>query len=289
MLISDIQGLGTHWWFQIYDGNESAEFYKNFISKEIARFESAYSRFLPDSQISHLNRDRLLVNPGYELLELLNIGKDFYTKTQGVFNPGIGGILENRGYDASYSFQNKGQGEVVPDFDKLVKIHKDKIELIGEGNIDLGGYGKGFLIDQLTKMFRAELGIQNFLINGGGDIYAAGEMDHEVILEHPFAPGYELGRIRLRNQGLGCSSNQKRVWKNPKTGEKYRHIIHPKKLQSRLDIGSFVVAENSIIADMMGTVVCLISRDNTMLDKIQSIVKFEYISVFDNNTLLKPK
>jgi FAD:protein FMN transferase len=287
MLIDNIQGIGTHWWFELDDATEKAQFYVEFIQRVICDFEQAYSRFLPDSWVSRLNRDRSLTDPSEELLHILAIGKEFYQMTDGVFNPSLGGILENRGYDADYSFENKAQGEQVVSFDELVQISPDKIELIGPGNIDFGGFGKGFLIDKLVRKLREELGLQSFLINGGGDIYAAGEEVREIILENPFQPGYELLRINLKNQALGCSSNQKRAWRDTKTGEVQGHIIDPKNLEKNVEFGSFVVSDNALTADVMATVVCILGDEIGKIEKLQRVVDFEFMVVDERQEMVR--
>ncbi|MBC7472459.1 MAG: FAD:protein FMN transferase [candidate division SR1 bacterium] len=286
MLIDGVKGVGTYWWFQIYDGNESSEYYQNIIIQEIQRFERAYSRFLTDSQISLLNRHRELVNPSVELLELLAIGKEFYNKTLGLFNPAIGHILENRGYDTNYSFQNKGQLERVSSFDDLLYVDLHKVELSGQGNIDFGGYGKGYLVDKLAKIFCEKLDLNHFMINGGGDIYVAGDTSHEIILEHPFAPGYELGRIDLQNQALGCSSNRRRTWKDSKTGEEFGHILNPQNTDSKADFGSFVIAKDTLTADIMATVVCLLGDNQEKIYDLQKQINFEFVVVRLDLTML---
>lgn len=286
MLIDGIVGIGTHWWFQIYDGTKSIEYYRNIITHEIQRFELAYSRFLPNSQISLLNRDRELINPTVELLKLLAIGKDFHTKTLGLFNPAIGHILENRGYDADYSFENKEQVEQVPAFDDLVCADDNKIKLIGQGNVDFGGYGKGYLVDKMAKIFRDELGLNHFMINGGGDIYAAGDTLHEIILEHPFAHGYELGRINLQNQALGCSSNRRRTWKDSKIEEEFGHIIDPQNLNDKPDFGTFVIASDTLTSDIMATIVCLLGNNQEKIQELQKQISFEFVVVRPDLTMI---
>jgi FAD:protein FMN transferase len=286
MLIDGIQGIGTRWWFRIYDGLETAEYYKDIIIKEIQHFEKDYSRFLLESKISLLNKNRQLFNPSLELIELLDIGKDSYSKTSGLFNPAIGHILENRGYGENYSFENKGQGEGVSSFDDLVLVSDQQILLVGEGNIDLGGYGKGFLIDKLARIFCKKLGLKQFLINGGGDIYAAGNKSHEIILEHPFAHGYELGRINLQNQALGCSSNRKRAWKDQKTGKEFGHIINPQNLESMSDFGSFVIAGDTLTADIVATVVCLLGDNEEKIGDLKRLIDFEFVVVKPDLTMV---
>jgi thiamine biosynthesis lipoprotein len=289
MLIDDIQGIGTHWWFEFPDAEKSIEYYRDQIRSQIQQFEHAYSRFLPDSQLSLLNRDRQLINPSPEMIELLVLGKEFYHKTQGYFNPAVGSILENRGYDASYSFEHQGKEEVLPFFDDFVSISPEKIQLNGQGNIDFGGYGKGYLIDKLALLFRETFGLKQFLINGGGDMSFSGQSRHEVILEHPFAQGYELGRIYLQNQSLGCSSNQKRAWRDTQTGEIHGHIINPTQLDKRVDFGAFVVASDTLTADIMATVVCILGDNIEKIKELQKAIQFEYVVVTPDQKMVVSK
>lgn len=289
MLIDDIQGIGTHWWFELQDAERSIEYYSDQIRSQIQQFEQAYSRFLPDSQVSLLNRGRQMVNPSPEMIELLVLGKEFYHKTQGYFNPAVGSILENRGYDASYSFEHQGKEEMLQSFDKFVTITPEKIQLNGQGSIDFGGYGKGYLIDKLATFFRETLESKQFLINGGGDMCASGDERYEVILEHPFAQGYELGRIYLQNQSLGCSSNQKRAWRDTQTGEIQGHIINPTQLDKRVDFGAFVVASDTLTADIMATVVCILGDNIEKINELQKAIQFEYVVVTPDQKMVVSK
>jgi thiamine biosynthesis lipoprotein len=134
---------------------------KNLVLKEIEIFEKTYSRFLENSQISTLNSQRYLQNPTQELLYLIQIGLYFYHKTDGYFNPILGGVLEDLGYDKDYSFALKNQDKIIDgNFEKdlfqqvsnpkdFVVFEANKISFVGKGNWDLGGYGKGFLIDKI--------------------------------------------------------------------------------------------------------------------------------------------
>lgn len=51
-------------------------------------------------------------------------------------------------------------------------------------SIDLGGLGKGWLIDKLSDLLRNE-GYKEFLINGGGDMYVSSTEKQECYIEHP--------------------------------------------------------------------------------------------------------
>ena len=286
MLIDDIQGIGTHWWFELHNTTNTSEYYRNIICDEINKFEKSYSRFLPDSLVSQLNKQQILANPPTELIALLTICSQYYGLTNGSFNPALGEILENRGYDIEYSFEHKSKPETLVNFDDLVILNDSEIRLNGSGNIDLGGLGKGFLIDKLADIFCHELDLNSFLINGGGDIYVSSDYQKEVILEHPFTPGYTMGSIDLQGQSLGCSSNQKRNWKTKNTGETFGHIIDPWDINKYINLASFVVADTAVVADIVATVLCIIGDDTSKIQKLLQNITFEYAIVSPNNDLI---
>lgn len=287
--IDKIEGLGTYWWFEFFDEITDFEEVENEILNELQTFEKTYSRFLENSQISTLNSQRYLQNPSQELIKLIQIGLDFYHKTDGYFNPILGGVLESLGYDKEYSFAPKNQAKIADgDFAKdlfqqvsdpkdFVVFESGKISFEGRGNWDLGGCGKGFLIDKLGAILEYKFGIKNFLINGGGDILVRGNLPQEIILEDPFNPGYELTKITLQNSALGASSTQKRNWKDVNSGQIFSHILDPKKMQSVANVASFVIAKNALEADVLATLVC-VSKDNPdLISTLKNQFDFEYL------------
>lgn len=106
--INNVYGLGTKWWFEIGDVNEintedEYQSLKLFIENIIVKFENNYSRFNPESYLSKLNTSKFLNNPSDEMLELLQIALKYNKLTNGIFNPCMGNIINEMGYDKEYS------------------------------------------------------------------------------------------------------------------------------------------------------------------------------------------
>jgi thiamine biosynthesis lipoprotein len=276
--IDQIPALGTFWWFEFFDeiSNDLALELKQSIVQEMESFEADFSRFRADSMLSKLNRERILENPSPEFIELLQIAQEFYQATNGYFNSSLGHILENRGYDSSYSFTNHNQSEEIPDFTTFCQFSDKEIKLIGEGKLDFGGFGKGFLIDKLAKNFESKYGIKHLLINGGGDILLKNANPEELILENAFNPGFMIGKIMLQNQALAVSSNQKRRWKDTKTQQEYAHILNPQKLDELVQTSAFVVAKTALISDICATMICLFADKPEQIQALQEKYRFEY-------------
>jgi FAD:protein FMN transferase len=288
LLIDGFEGLGTRWWVEVLERPDSFSLddIKQAVEKEITRFDHVYSRFLPGSVVSVLNKRRLLNYPSSEFIQLLQIGLDLFNKTDGLFNPALAEILENRGYDPKYSFEHKNQPEYIPEFDKLVQIQPEQIILNGRGKLDFGGFGKGYLIDSLSLIL-GQMDVNHYLINGGGDLLVSFSDPQKVILENPFQEGYSIGPIELQNSSLACSSNLKRAWRDGLSGQVFTHLINPKTSQNLPPVGSFVVADSAMVADVMATLTCLLVEDLSELKKLQSVFRFEWAVLHQNMELTR--
>jgi len=255
------EAIGTHFWIEIFDevSDEELEATKGRLELLSSLFNQQYSRFRADSYVGTLNENRQLEYPTGECRALLLYGKELYLRSQGAFNILSGHILEARGYDANYSFTATEDADTLAAANPLtdLTITESKITLTA-GNIDLGGYGKGYLIDRMADDLKVH-GVEHFLVNGGGDMYATSDEDNEpltIYLEHPTNVGQYLIETKLLNQGFAASSPFKRRWKS---GHKdYHHIIATTDVP---EIATFVKATTAVDADAFATVSMLLPEE----------------------------
>ena len=106
------------------------------------------------------------------------------------------------------------------------RLNPEEIALRSNFKIDLGGLGKGFLIDKIAKELQV-VGVKYFSINGGGDIYATSDYEEPLTfeLEHPQNQKMSIGQIKIKNLGLACSAPNRRQWKDKISGEFNHHLI----------------------------------------------------------------
>jgi FAD:protein FMN transferase len=256
------EAIGTHWWIEIFDHltDEELEMTKCRFELISSEFDRRYSRFREDSQVTTLNRYRVLQVPTKEFRDILIYGKQLYLRSHTTFNLLSGHILEARGYDAHYTFEattdveSRAAGNPLTD----LLISDDEISL-RNGNIDIGGYGKGWLIDVLADDLKKH-NLHHFLINGGGDMYATCDTNGSAIsiyLEHPIESGTYLLKTTLCNQGFAASSPFKRSWKS---GNKlYDHVVTK---GTTPQIASFVKADKAVEADAFATVAMLLPESS---------------------------
>lgn len=251
------QALGTTWWIEIFSDGDEKTLNVTFgdIERFVAEFEQRYSRFNATSLITQLNQERILQNPDEHYRALLAYGKNLYLRTNTHFNLLTGHILEARGYDISYSFTPKDESDLTagnPVTDLLISA--EQIELV-HGNVDIGGYGKGYLIDEVAQRLSTKHALPYFIINAGGDMYASSNQEKpvEIYLEHPTQEKTFLQKTTLFNQGFAASSPFKRQWKGV-GGTTHTHIVSQHKTAS---VATFIKAATACEADVFATTALL--------------------------------
>lgn len=143
-------------------------------------YQDRLSRFEKSSEICAINQNLgkwISVSP--EIKHLVNKSLEFYRASNGIFDPRVIGILEKLGYDRDFSAVESGTFADEKDKEDISCDLKEDLE-IKEGNIrakkrvDFTGLAKGYIVDQATKLVR-QSGIENFLIDAGGDMFAKGK------------------------------------------------------------------------------------------------------------------
>jgi len=254
LLLDQHPALGTSWWVEAnLETLHNRTQLRDSIKAHLDQFEVRYSRFRTDSLIGRLNYERSLPHPDSDLQRILHFGQSLYTRSHGTFNVLLGDTLTSRGYGKKRPGTTE---EVTPHDTRLpdpttdLIITSEQVSL-RHGSVDLGGFGKGYVIDELAQILQAHH-VNDFLINGGGDLYATS--DHgtpiTIYLEHPLQPGSYLGTITLFHQGFAASSPFKRTWKQGDAV--YNHIV------GVTDAASFVVANTARDADAFATAALLL-------------------------------
>lgn len=207
------------------------------VLREFDRLHRAYHAWEP-SELTALNEAiaagrSVEVSP--ELAALVAESKDLAAQGEYLFDPGIGRVIELWGFhDDTFRAQ-------LPDPAKLKALkaaHPSIADLVIDGRriasrnrmvaLDFGGYLKGVALDLAAAQLRAQ-GVQNALINIGGNILALGSKGGKpwrVGIQHPrnAAP---LASLDLRDgEAIGTSGDYQRYFELE--GRRYCHLIDPR-------------------------------------------------------------
>lgn len=176
---------------------------------------------------------RLSLSP--RLASMLQDATRLSERSEGLFNPAIGQLVRLWGFHSD-AFEPR-----LPDpraIERLVAAHPSMRELRIEGNraeaenpalrLDLGGYAKGYALDQAAATLKS-LGVRNALINIGGNILALGSKGGtpwSVGIQHPRRAG-ALAKLELHDgEAIGTSGDYQRYFEV--AGKRYCHLIDPR-------------------------------------------------------------
>jgi len=255
------QALGTTWWLELPTSLTATahQAITTDIIHCITAFEANYSRFQATSFISQLNSTGELQHPSPECVAALEYGQTLYSKTDSLFNMLIGTHLVKRRYDNNYSLTPTPEPTQLPNPLTDLQISAEKITL-RNGAVDMGGYGKGYLIDQLADRLAGQHELSHFLINGGGDMYAKTLPDSPVTiyLAHPTETNLAVASTTLQNEAFAASSPHLRSWTH--RGKDYNHLVQTHTdAPTKLVDGVFIKADQAASADALATTLLLLN------------------------------
>ena len=241
------EALGTHWSILI----EGDDLQGPTLQEFVLRFEKKYSRFLPDSEVSRINKSKKReFRVSDDLATMLTLGKKLEELTEGHFNLNLKRLMSGYGYDAKLSLEPRP---------KEIKPPQGKFYLEGqilykgpEVEFDLGSLGKGYLIDQVAGLLKTN-GLSSYIIDGGGDIYGSIKADGrpwKIAIEHPSHPEQIIGSVELSNRALASSSANKRRFRN------FHHLLDAvAAIPTNEILAVSVLADQAAVADACATAI----------------------------------
>lgn len=220
------------------ESEERAHEVSNQIFQDFQTIHHQYHAWQNDSELSELNQafaagKTVTIKP--QLAEMLKDATKLSVASDGLFNPAIGGLIAQWGFQRDEFSPVEINAAAIK---KLVDAKPTMTDIMIEGDkvhsnnpsvkLDLGGYAKGYALDNAAKKLH-QLGIKNALINIGGNIIAIGQHGSQpwrVGIQHPRQPK-PMATIDLADGwAIGTSGDYQRYF--DKNGKRYCHIIDPR-------------------------------------------------------------
>lgn len=228
-------------------------------------FELRYSRFLPNSNLTLLNRRAgQRVGISKEFHDILSRSLAMGQATGGLFNPFVLPALQRAGYLRSLT--PAYADEPVPDYtlrevpaiDQL-QLGDTWVELPLRSALDLGGCGKGYIGDRLADIIDETPHITGYWLSIGGDVIVRGthETGAPIRVGLPHTQGTETAEfiVPAGNERLAVATSSTLKRKGEHDGRKWHHIINPRTLRPAItDVETATVAAPSLFeADIHAT------------------------------------
>jgi thiamine biosynthesis lipoprotein len=203
--------------------------------REMERLATLMTRYSPDSTVGAIHRaaGRHPVSVPPEVMAVLKAAQDIATKTHGAFDATVGALQAWRFDQAQFTLPHPQEIEAqrrLVDYRGLVlNEHRGTALLTQPGMaLDLGGIAKLPILEAGMRTLKNH-GVDNALINGGGDVLIAGRLNGRawrVGLRDPRAPERMLGVISLEGQAIVASSGDYERFFMAQ-GERQHHILNP--------------------------------------------------------------
>ena len=226
--------MGTIVNLTLLGGNQeqAQETISNVFSR-METLEAILSRFLPESDLSRLNRSSVLHSPNAILVDLLLQAQEVSLATNGAFDVTVKPLIDL--YEGRF-IKRKGLPDVSEIENILPLVNYKKLHISeqkiwferGEMGATIDGIAKGYIVDESVKQL-LEAGYKNIMMEAGGDLLALGERDTNrpwrVGIQAPRASmGELLTQIDVTNKAIATSGDYMQPYSSDL---RYHHIVDP--------------------------------------------------------------
>jgi FAD:protein FMN transferase len=234
----------------------------------LEELERRWSRFLPGSEVTRLNRRAghpVAVSSDTRLL--VRRALEGHALTAGAFDPTLLGAVMRAGYDRSFEELHDASGRRAPL--SLLRTGADEIELDEVAGtvclprrvgFDPGGLGKGLAADLVVEELRS-CGAAGACVNVGGDLRVSGTAPDgrawRVEVEDPLG-GDPLAILAVVEGAVATSSRLRRRWVGA-DGDERHHLIDPRLGQPAAtpNVAATVVSAHGWRAEILAKAVLL--------------------------------
>ncbi len=264
------QTMGTTYRIKIITGYfKQLSGLQSKIDQRLEAINQSMSTYRPDSEISQFNAIQ-------DITTLLQISDDFltvalaaqhiYELTDGAWDGTVKPLVNLWGFGNTQQLQEVPDPAIIKDTIRAVGFKY--IRIIEKGflqkhvetlSLDLASIAKGFAVDQISELLKAE-GLNHFLVEIGGEVYAAGKRKDgspwRVGINQPDSAAtlfetYQV--VPLHNRAMATSGDYRNYFEVQ--GQRYAHIIDPR-TGYPVDNGVVsvsVVADSCMLADGLAT------------------------------------
>ena len=231
------------------------------------------STYIPSSDISKINNgdNSIIVDENFK--KVFNASKIIWEESGGYFDPTIGLLTNAYGLGPNTNPNYSINVDSLLNFTGFEKVNliDNKINLQKGMFLDFNAIAKGYGVDLISNLLKAN-GIDNFLIDIGGEMYASGinsvsKTSWRVGISDPINPEKSKQKIFIKDKGLASSGNYRKFLINPISGDKIVHTINPLNGSARETnvLAASVIAIDCMTADGYATAFMAMPLEKTKI------------------------
>jgi len=258
--------------------SEGAESLVEKIEREISSWRS-------ESTVSRLNAARAgeAVPLGEYAFGVLREAFKAAARTRRAFNPVLGSAValwregERRGRRPSEDELRELEPLCSVDAFTLHKGKKVCRKNTEGARLDLGGIGKGYIVDRVVEFLRKR-GLFSGVVSCGWDLRVFGPVSRKVFLPHPDRKGILYGYFYLRGAASATTVATERMWRIG--GARYVRILDPATLRpvENPSLSVTVTAADCATADAFATALYVLGVEKGF-DLVETIPDLEALAL----------
>ncbi len=184
--------LGTFVEITILDDRNDSLLITEKMYRKIEKMELIFSYHNKESELYKINKIgkpivNLKLSP--KMAQLLKIAQKFSKLSDGIFD-----------VTAEPSLLNKNIGCY-----KNIFINKNILSTNMPIIMNLGGIAKGFIVDVISQKM-LKMGLKNFIVNAGGDMYIASDVPQKIFIRDPLDYSKIVNYIEVQNCSIATST-----------------------------------------------------------------------------------
>ncbi|MCP4576983.1 MAG: FAD:protein FMN transferase [Deltaproteobacteria bacterium] len=244
----------------LHSSRDQAEIAIGTAFKEIDRLTRDMSRFDQTTAVAQLNREGRLKDVPPDMANVVKRALAHHRTSNGAFDISVKPVVDL--FKNRFSGKNPSPptGKEVREALKLVDA--SSIQLAGNSillkkpgmGITLDGIAKGYIVDKASDAL-SEFGIENYLINAGGDIRTSGRRQDgkpwTIAVQDPHKKQRYPDKIKLTDGAIATSGNYEVYFDREKM---FHHIVNPQNgFSPDASTSVSVLAETAMDADALST------------------------------------
>src|SRR5262245_38283010 len=270
------------------------------VVREFDRLEGLLSNWREDSDVRRLNAaaGKHRVRVGADFRDVVRAARQVSEWTNGKFDVTFGVM------SGLWKFDYQNKDATIPEHSEVVRrrslINYRDLEVDEEAGtaflrregmvVNLGGIGKGYAVDRARDIL-SKRGFQNFMIQFGGDMYAAGRRNDRpwrLGIQDPRGPVDRIvAAMDVSGSTFSTSGDYERFF--IRDGRRYHHILDPATGEPTEGCRSVTIMTGSAtVADGLSTGVFILGPEAGMA-LIQRLPGVEGVIVSAKNEVLASK
>lgn len=244
------------------------------VSREFDRLDSLLSVWKAGSDVVRLNEaaGRRPVVVSRETLEVLTAARAGAERTNGKFDITFGVLAEIWKFDHDQDNTVPSRAAIAARL-PLIDFRAVQVDTAGRTafitrpgvRVHLGGIGKGYAVDVAVALLRQQ-GFRDFLIQSGGDMYAAGTNNGApwmLGIADPRGSHDAFAAVEIRDDTVSTSGDYERSF--IKDGVRYHHLIDPDSGEPARGCRSVtIITSRATLADVLSTGVFIMGAEDGM-------------------------